>query len=180
MGMRILKVIMGDKSSELETLGALQSRAKNTFTRCYIMNSFESLDNLYCLQSLAGSLCDAGCDRLILTDSTENMNILDGYDMMETIENVLWNDVVGEPMAMRLGVKVSSDDKEKINELLGIALDLKVKNFDVAFNSDSRNDGGINNCGRAPVYTTLQKLLEERGIEHDLNRKFLSITNSEH
>ena len=81
------------------------------------------------------------------------------------IENVLWNDVVGEPMAMRLGVKISSDDEEKTNELLRIALDLKVKNFDVTFSGRG-----------APVYSALQQVLEERGIQHDLSKKFPTIT----
>ncbi len=105
---QIIDVIVSDKKSESEALKTLSkvSKAKTKSTRCYINNAFSC--DVYCLQSLAGALCDAGCDKLVLTDSAANMGQLGEYEIVEAIESVLYNDVVGEPMSMRLGLKLTT------------------------------------------------------------------------
>jgi hypothetical protein len=153
---QFIGVSAADKGSQEAALAVLAGMQSVPNTCCYIIDAF-SVD-VHTLQTVTANMCDAGCSRVILTDTSAAMAAVDDYDLTETVEAVLWNDVVGEPMSMRVGLRATSSDNWET--LVEAALDLNVKHYDVS------------ECGEgAPPLDSVRSMLKERSLDHVVSKQ---------
>lgn len=151
--LNIISVAAADKQSQQDGIQKVTEIGSCFDTRCYITDAF-SVD-LYTLQAVAANMCDGGCQRVILTDSADVMGALDEYDLVEAIEAVFWNDVVGEPMSMRVGLRATGGDSWR--QHVAAALELNMKHFDVSLNGDN-----------APKLDSMLPILGEFSLQHNI------------
>ena len=153
--------IVGVRAADQKSLDAavtqLKTSLKANTKRCYILDAFSI--SLGLVHSVAATLCDAGCSQVVLTDSSEVMSALDGYDVSDVLEEVLLIDVPGAPMSMRVGLRASSEQRWR--EHVASSLDLSVKHLDASV----ATGGGY---GGAPDIASLQAMLSERSLEHSV------------
>lgn len=156
VNLNIIDVVAANSDSQSNAMKELANLKSPIPTRCYIRDAF-SVDK-YTLQTVAANMCDAGCSQVILTDNESVLRGLDEYDLVEALEAVLWNDVVGEPMSMRLGLRLTSTGENWEMHIVA-ALKLNVKQFDVSLDGEG-----------APTLRSMLRILNDRSIVHNMDK----------
>ena len=150
---KVIEVSCHDmKPPMLHITKSISTTNEQLLTRCYIKDAFSCSHSK--LQTASASLCDLGCDHILLTDTQEKLSQLDTDDITETIETVLYNDIVGIPMSHRVGLVLPGDMRIFV-PLLSTSIQLGVKHYDVSWDGKT-----------APKYTDFLKICGTHGLKY--------------
>ena len=104
-----------DRAIELGESAAAACIGANASCRVNLMGAFNA--DPYDVQHVAAKVCDAGAAEIVLVDDGE-AGPLNKFDVESLIEALIWVDVVGTPMKLRIGVRgVAGDEGVKLAEL---------------------------------------------------------------
>ena len=115
-----------DRAIELGESAAAACVAANAACRVNLIGAFNA--DLYDVQHVAAKVCDAGAAHIVLVDDGE-AGPLNEFDVESLIEALIWVDLVGTPMKLRIGVRGVAGGEGV--ELAKLAVQLGVTRIDV-------------------------------------------------